>query len=139
MASPSEKLAQSLSVLKNMQDDGQIAIPSSDMTRTHRERLLKNGFIQKVMKGWYIPSRPDERVGESTAWYASFWRFCAQYLTERFGEDWSLSPEQSLMLHAGDTTVPRQVLVRAKKAGNKNTDFPHNTSIFQSRTTIADG
>jgi len=48
------------------------------MTRTHRERLLKNGFIKEIMKGWYISSRPDEPAGESTAWYASFWRFCSR-------------------------------------------------------------
>jgi hypothetical protein len=42
------------------------------------------------MKGWYIPSRPDEVKGESTAWYASFWRFCAAYLEERFGAKWCL-------------------------------------------------
>ena len=48
------------------------------MSRTHRERLLSNGFLQEVIKGWYIPSRPDEVKGESTAWYASFWRFCGR-------------------------------------------------------------
>jgi len=84
MTALSEKLAHSLSVLKELQDKGQIAIRTRDMTRTHRERLLKNGFIQEVMKGWYIPSRPDEAPGESTAWYASFWGFCIGYLNGRF-------------------------------------------------------
>lgn len=66
-------------------------------------------------------------------------RFFAQYLSERFGEDRSLSPEQSLKLHAGDTTVPVQLLVRAPKAGNKKTDFPYNTCIFETRATVAYG
>jgi len=136
MASPSEKLAQSLSVLKNMQDDGQIAIPSSDMTRTHRERLLKNGFIQKVMKGWYIPSRPDQVPGESTAWYASYWGFCADYRTARFESKWCLSPEQSINLHIGNWAVPRQLLVRAPKGGNKPTGLLYRTSIFDLRLAL---
>lgn len=139
MATASKKLADALEALNGLQSTGQVAVRSTDLSRTHRERLMKSGFLKEVIQGWYIPSRPDERVGESTAWYASFWGFCAQYLTARFGENWSLSPEQSLMLHAGDTTVPRQVLVRALRAGNKNTDFPHNTSIFESRTMIASG
>lgn len=139
MATISEKLADALEALNALQDSGQVAIRSADLSRTHRERLMKAGFLKEIIKGWYIPSRPVERLGESTAWYTSFWGFCAQYLTERFGGDWSLSPEQSLMLHAGDTTVPRQLLVRALRAGNKNTDFPHNTSLFESRTTIANG
>jgi len=72
MASPHEKLAESLDALRALQDRGAIAVRSGDLTRTHQERLVKNGFLQKVMKGWYIPDRPDEATGESTAWYASF-------------------------------------------------------------------
>ena len=139
MASAAEKLAESLEVLSDLQSRGVIAVRSVNLTRTHRERLLKAGFIKEVIKGWYIMSRPDELVGESTAWYTSFWGFCAQYLSDRFGEDWSLSPEQSLQLHAGDTTVPVQLLVRAPKAGNMKTDFPHKTSIFETRATFARG
>ena len=101
MAAPSKKLARSLDALKELQDRNVVAIRSSDLERLDRECLVKNGFLQLVMKGWYIPSRPDEVVGESTAWYASFWNFCTLYLDERFGADWCLSPEQSLLLHAG--------------------------------------
>ncbi len=139
MASAAEKLAKSLDVLESIQSKGVIAVRSSDLSRTHRERLVKSGFLKEVMKGWYIPSRPDEGAGESTAWYTSFWGFCAQYLSDRFQESWSLSPEQSLVLHAGNTTVPPQLLVRAPKAGNSKTDLPHNTSLFETKATIAEG
>lgn len=137
MPSAAEKLASSLEELETLQSGGSIAIRSKDMSRTHRERLLKAGFLKEVMKGWYIPSRPDENAGESTAWYTSFWGFCAQYLSDRFGTDWSLSPEQSLIIHAGNTTVPAQLLVRAVKGGNSKTDLPHDTSLFETRATIA--
>jgi hypothetical protein len=93
MATPAEKLASSLEILQVLQEQGMVAIRSSQFTRTHRERLVKNGFLRKVMKGWYIPSRPDEAASESTAWYTSFWGFCAAYLEARFGNNWSLSPE----------------------------------------------
>ena len=75
MPSPSEKLAQSLELLQQLQDKGKVAIRSSDISRIHRQRLVKNGFLREVMKGWYIPTRPDEQAGESTAWYASYWPF----------------------------------------------------------------
>jgi len=136
MATPSDKLAQSLSVLKNLQDQGIVAIRTSNMTRTHRERLLKNGFIKEVMKGWYIPSRPDEPAGESTAWYASFWGFCSGYLNARFNDQWCLSPEQSLSIHCGNWSVPKQLLVRAPKGGNKPTSLLHDTSIFDVRLEL---
>lgn len=139
MPSAAEKLANSLAELETLQSKGTVAIRSKDLSRTHRERLVKSGFLKEVMKGWYIPSRPDENGGESTAWFTSFWKFCAQYLSDRFGEDWSLSPEQSLVLQAGDTTIPTQLLVRAIKGGNSKTNLPHNTSLFETRATIASG
>ncbi|MEJ2283207.1 MAG: cell filamentation protein Fic, partial [Desulfobacterales bacterium] len=110
MANPHEKLTESLEVLRALQERGVVAVRSSDLTRTHRERLIKSGFLQNVMKGWYIPARPDEAAGESSAWYASFWGFCAAYLKERFGTKWCVSPVQSLVLHAGNMTIPRQLL-----------------------------
>jgi hypothetical protein len=137
MPAPSEKLAQSLEMLRKLQSsNGAAAIRSRDLTRTHRERLLANGFLQEVMKGWYIPSRPDEVKGESTAWYASFWSFSAAYLEERFGRNWRLSPEHSLSLHAGNWTAPRQLVVRSPKARNKVTTLPHGTSLLDLRAAL---
>src|SRR3990167_10694394 len=128
MASPSEKLAESLKALKKLQDRGIIAIQSSNLSRTHRERLLRVGFLQEAIKGWYIPCRPGDKAGESTAWYTSFWAFCSSYLNQRFANDWCLSPEQSLSIHAGNWTVPKQLLIRTSKGNNKATLLPHNTS-----------
>jgi hypothetical protein len=137
MARPPEKLAQSLEILRKLQtSNGAAAIQARDLSRTHRERLLANGFLQEVIKGWYIPSRPDEVKDESTAWYASFWRFCAVYLEERFGAKWCLSPEQSLSLHAGNWAVPRQLVVRSPRARNKVTGLPHGTSLLDLRAAL---
>jgi len=138
MATPQDKLAESLSVLKKLQDKGTAAIHTKHMTRTHRERLLKNGFIKEVMKGWYVPARPDEPAGESTAWYASFWRFCADYLKSRFGNQWCLCPEQSLCIHSGNWNVPEQLLVRTPKGGNKSISLLHETSIMDVRLKLPD-
>jgi hypothetical protein len=136
MATPSDKLAQSLAALKTFQDAGAVAIRATNLTRVHRERLMKNGFIREVMKGWYIPVRPDGPTGESTDWYASFWAFCSAYLSERFGDEWCLGAEHSLALHTGNWTVPRQLLVRATKGGNKPTGLLHGTSIFDVRLEV---
>lgn len=136
MAKPSEKLAESLQALKRLEDRGVIAIRSSVLTRTHRQRLVKNGFLEEVMKGWYIPCRPDETAGESTAWYASFWDFCGAYLEDRFGSRWSLSPEQSVLLQAGNRTVPRQLVVRSPRARNQVTNLPHGTSLLEVRASL---
>lgn len=138
MPTPQDKLAESLAVLKKLQDAGITAIHTKHMTRTHRERLVKSGFIKEVMKGWYIPVSPEEPAGESTAWYASFWGFCAGYLNSRFGDQWCLSPEQSLSIHIGNWNVPGQLLVRTPKGGNKPTALLHETSIMDVRLKLSD-
>lgn len=136
MATPQQKLADSLEALAALQKRGAVAVRSLDLSRIHRERLVKGGFLQEVMKGWYIPSRPDEARSESTTWYASFWGFCAAYLTVRFTEKWSLSPEQSLFILAGNRGVPRQLLVRSPRARNKVTALAHDTSLLEVRAPL---
>ena len=140
MATPQAKLAQALQALKIQQDAGQVAINSDRLSRDNRERLVKAGFLTPVIKGWYIPSRlEDVGDGETTAWYAAFWEFCAAYLARRFGEAWSLSPEQSVLIHAGNRTVPAQLMIRAPGARNKTTTLIHDTSIVEMRAQIAEG
>lgn len=136
MAEPSIGLANSLAELKALQNKGVVAIRTTQLTRTHRERLQRGGFIREVMRGWYVPSRPDEPPGESTGWYASFWAFVTEYLNDRFGNDWCLSPEQSISLHTGEWTVPKQLLVRSPAGGNKPTELLHGTSVFDLRLQL---
>ena len=136
MATPSAKLAESLEALRALQKSGGAAIRARDMTRTHRERLVANGFLRGVIKGWYIATRPDEAPGDSTAWYAAFWPFAHDYLESRFGRNWSLSPDQSLSLHGGNWTVPRQLVVRSPRARNKITALPHGTSLLDVRAAL---
>ena len=136
MATASEKLAASLENLQAIQQKGIIAIRSSLLSRTHRERLIKQGFLKEVMKGWYIPTRPDETAGESTSWYASYWHFTAEYLTVRFVNAWSLNPEQSILLQIGNYTVPQQLYVRAPGARNQITNLIHGTSLLEIRAAM---
>ena len=137
MAAPNQKLVQSLEELKKHQDNDSIAIIKSEaLSRTHRERLLTNGFIKEVIKGWYISSNPSERKGDTTSWYAGFWKFCSVYLNYRFNNDWCLSPEQSLSLHCENWTIPKQLLVRSPKASNNVTNLIFDTSILDAALTM---
>jgi hypothetical protein len=111
MPGPSDKLARSLETLARLQAEGRRVFQSAEFTRTDRERLLRHGFLQQVIRGWLISSSPGTLPGDTTPWHASFWEFCARYCTERFGSEWHLSPEQSILLHAVTTTIPSQVVV----------------------------
>ena len=136
MTPPPEKLAGSLDALRSLQERGVVAVPAADLPRSHRERLVRHGFLLPVIKGWYVAAAPDRPAGDSTAWYASFWPFCAGYLRARFGEAWCLSPEQSLLLHAGNRTVPGQLLVRAPRGRNRVTALLHGTSLLEVRAAM---
>ena len=48
MATPSEKLARSLVVLRTRQDRGVGAIRAADLSRVHRERMIANGFLREM-------------------------------------------------------------------------------------------
>ncbi len=130
MAKPNEKLAESLTALKTVQAGGRRVFRSQELSRTHRERLIRNGFLREVVKGWVMSSSPSANAGDSTPWYASFWEFCASYCNERFGESWHLSPEQSLLLHAENTVIPTQVVVYSPKGANHSMSLPFDTSLY---------
>lgn len=63
----SSKSSRTRSIRSARQDRNLVAIRSDDLSRPQRELLMKQGFLQEVMKGWYIPARPDAGAGESTA------------------------------------------------------------------------
>jgi len=130
MPTPNEKLAESLTALQELQKTGRRVFQSKELTRVHRERLLRNGFVQEVMKGWLISSSPSARDGDSTPWYASFWEFCARYCNDRFGDEWHLSPEQSLLLYAENTVIPTQVIVYSPRGKNNTVNLLFGTSLY---------
>ncbi|QQT26719.1 Fic family protein [Sphingobacterium spiritivorum] len=134
MATPRERFVEALKFLQDLQDKGITGIHTDDMpNRKYREILSKNGFIREVAKGWYISTSPEEKDGETTAWYSSYWDFITVFLERRYGNNWCLSADQSLLLHAGNQSVPQQLLVRSPKGNNNPTSFPHNTSLFNIR------
>ncbi|HVT86219.1 MAG TPA: hypothetical protein VHD35_13530, partial [Chitinophagaceae bacterium] len=131
MVAPNEKLAESLEILKAIHEKGKVAIQSNELSRVHRERLLKNGYLKKVTKGWYMATPSDEPPGDSTSWYSCYWQFCAEFLNNRYGKDYFISPEQSLQIQTGNWTVPGQLIIRSpKKNVNHKTPLPHGTSLF---------
>lgn len=125
-----QRLADALETLKRIQDEGRSVIKSIEITRMQRESLVKSGFLQQIVKGWYMPSRPGDAQGESSPWYAAMLDFVRGYSEERFNTKWHVSAEYSLLLHAGTTVIPKQVVVHAPKGQNGLLELPDNCSIF---------
>ena len=130
MATPGEKLAVSLALLEQLQEEGRRAFRSGEFTRVHRERLVRTGFLREVMKGWLISSSPETALGDTSPWHATFWEFCAAYCTSRFEQDWHLCPEQSLLLHAENTVIPHQVIIHTPRGTNNTVELLFDTSLY---------
>lgn len=126
---PSLQLAESLKIAKELARDN--ILQSNLLERSHREKLIKAGCLTEIIRGWYLLTSPGASNGGSTAWFGGFWAFTKHYLNERFGEnEYCVSAESSLNFHAGDTTIPRQIVILTKKESNSNLNLPHDTSIF---------
>ncbi|MBO7367142.1 MAG: Fic family protein, partial [Paludibacteraceae bacterium] len=117
--------------LKKLQDsEGFAVIHGTDqLGRVHLNRLLNEGWLKEVVSGWYIASRPGME-GDTTDWYTSYWAFIAKYCSYRFGDNWSLTAEQSLDLYSGDTKVPLQTIIRNPNGNNNITKLLYGTSLF---------
>jgi hypothetical protein len=136
MAKPAERLADSFQALRMLQEDGRMAIRFDELSRTHRTRLVQSGFLKEVVKGWYMITRPDEKTGDSTSWYSNFWHFCSRFLNDKYKENWCISAEQSLQLHAGNWSVREQLIVKSPEANNYKTDLLYGTSLFSMKSEL---
>ena len=137
MATVAERLAESLKQLKLLQDaENFVVLHGTDqLSRVHLTRLLSEGWLKEVIKGWYIASRPGME-GDTTDWYTSYWAFISKYCASRFGKKWSLTAEQSLNLHSGDTTVPMQTIIRNPEGNNNVTQLLYGTNLFNLKANL---
>lgn len=133
MPTLNEKIAASLERLREVGADKTCVLRSADLSRTHLERLLHNGYLRQIMPGWVMLVDPSARTGDSTPFFANFWRFVSLYCEDRFGTQWTADAQTSLRLIAGDNTVPRQVIVISPSGSNFSQPFPFNTSLYSHR------
>jgi hypothetical protein len=104
-------------------------VKSASIQRVDRELLTERGYLQEICKGWYFLSRPGDKPGDSTAWYATFWDFLSVYLEERLGTDYCLSAGSSLDLHTGGNLIPDQVIALTARGGTVVLKLPYKTSL----------
>jgi hypothetical protein len=136
MPSLNEKIADSLEHLREVGGDDVSILRSTALTRTHLERLVKHNYLAQIVPGWVMIVDPSADQGESTPYYANFWRFLALYCGDRFGEEWVVDAATSLRLNSGENSVPPQVMVTTPKGNNRVQKFPFNTSLFSFRGNV---
>ncbi len=127
-----EKLAEALA------NAGKVAIGnilnSNSISPKERSLLTRHGYLKKIIRSWYLLDADllADNAGESALWFESIWSFIGQYLTEKFGTDYYLSPEASLDLLTGNNAFPNQIIAFAKNsvATNTNVSLPNNMSLL---------
>ena len=70
------------------------------------------------MKGWLISSSPERPRRRQHALVCVVLGILRALCKDRFGDEWHLSPEQSLLLHAENTVIPTQVVIYSPKGTN---------------------
>ncbi|WP_244285182.1 Fic family protein [Acetobacter persici] len=126
------RMARALEELGSLQSADRRIFKSSELSEAGRKLLISQGFLTPVIRGWLMATDPAARPGDSTPWYAGFWEFCAAYSNERFEREWYLTAEQSILIHAENRSVPRQVVILSPRGQNNNIKLPFGTAIFDS-------
>lgn len=131
-------LAMSLELLRAASNDGERSvIKSSELSRTHRERLKRAGFVEEIIRGWLaINGKPGANTRIRENWSTIYWEFVSAYLNDRFGEEWSLSPEHSIRVHTGNLSLPEYLVVRSPHGDNASLKLPQSMSIFVYRAEV---
>ncbi|MFB0979704.1 MAG: Fic family protein [Alteromonadaceae bacterium] len=127
-----EKLAEALARAGNAAL-GNI-VNSNSISPKERSLLTRHGYLKKIIRSWYLLDADllAENAGESALWFESIWAFIGQYLGEKFGTDYYLSPEASLDLLTGNNALPNQIIAFTKNSASTNTkvSLPNNMSLL---------
>ena len=124
------RLALALQALHTLQEGGTHVFHTTRISRLDREALLRAGFLQPVIQGWYMSSSPNAKAGDTTPWIAAMKDFIVAYCEARFGTEWCVSADYSLRLHAGTTVLPKQIVVHAPEGKNGVLALPDGFSLM---------
>jgi hypothetical protein len=127
MSETNKKLAESLQALLDASPDG--ILKGSDLTRVHQERLKRTGFLQEITPGWFVQTDPTAQAGDTT-WLGYYWNFVQRYLDNRFGSDYCLSAEASILLHGSARTIPSQLIVLGPTGTQRPLTLSGNLSLL---------
>ena len=137
MATINERLVEPLKVLRNYQEKNIFSVICGQeaLGVTHTRRLLDNRYLPSIIRGCYMTSFPGSE-GDTTVWYTSYWQFVAVYSNYRFGKEWCHTAEQFLDFYRGYYVVPKQVVIKAKRANNNVIQLMFADTLLDLSTTL---
>jgi fido (protein-threonine AMPylation protein) len=136
--SEATKLALALEELHAKIGPTQGVVRGQQIKNATRVLLLEKGFLREILKGWYFVSDPGAHQGDSTLFYANFWEYLAYYLEDRFGAQYCLSAESSLLRHSQCNVIPRQiqVLLGVNQSQIQDLVFGHSLVMYPGQKSM---
>ena len=127
-----QKLAKALTELHSVLGSEQGVVRGKQIKNSTRLLLLERGYLREILKGWYFVSDPLAEPRDTTPFYANYWEYLASYLTERFGTDYCLTAEHSLLRHAQHNVVPKQVnvMLAVNQSQAQELAFGHSVALY---------
>jgi Fic family protein len=117
-----QKLVNALEEAENI-NIGTGIVEGTKLKRQSRELLEKTGWLTKILRGWYIMAVPKGPNTVTAIWYSNYWDFLNAYLSSRFGNDYCLSPVDSLTFHSQDNVLPESINVYTKRKSPTTTEI----------------
>jgi len=110
-------------------------VHSKNMKPKQQALLVKNGYLKPIIKGWYLldADLTAQETGNSALWFESLWSFMTQYLTNRFDNNYWLSPEASLDIHTDSNELHKQIVVFVENGTEDIIKLPLDMSIVVTR------
>ena len=89
-----------------------------------RAFLLKEGYMSRVARGFYLLKRPEDELEE--VFPLLYWQAVSAILARY---NWSIRSQSALMIHNGDERVQKQLTVGTKEKTNWTVPLPEEFSI----------
>ena len=115
--------------LEKIKDSGTVGLYKEEIANKYYEILRDNGYIIEITKDWYLITNSQIRENDLASWLSDYWGFCGKFLDYEYNYQWCLSVEQSLLIHAGNWSVPKQPVISSPLKDNY-VEFIHNTSLL---------
>lgn len=131
-----QKLARALAELHGVLGSDRGVVRGPQLANANRLLLLEAGYLREILKGWYFVSDPAAETGDTTPFFANFWEYLTRYLSERFGTDYCLTAEHSLLRHAQYNVIPKtvNVLLAVSQSQVQALAFGHTVALFPGKS-----
>lgn len=127
-----QKLTKALTELHEVLGSERGVVRGKQIKNSSRLLLLEQGYLREILKGWYFVSDPLAEPGDTTPFYANYWEYLGGYLAERFGTEYCLTAEHSLLRHAQHNVVPKQVnvMLAVSQSQVQELAFGHSVVLY---------